>query len=131
MPATRSSSRQQLRRNPTEISLSSSPETSTRPNAKRKNVAQLKPVPSGEVIEISSDDDEPSGLINPAVLDLRRHVKKLKDENVRYKADLSKFKQELSTAHKEILDLKKTSGQEKGKIVLVRLTFRLLTSSER
>ncbi|KAF5385909.1 hypothetical protein D9615_002359 [Tricholomella constricta] len=123
MPATRTSSRQQLLRNSSEVNPASSPELVARTTSasatkrKRGHAAKPKPVMLGEVIEISSDD-EPTPPLNPVLVELRRQVRKLKEENARYKADLAKSDSELLSAREEILGLKALPTHGKGKLVL-------------
>ncbi|GLB37303.1 putative RING-type zinc-finger [Lyophyllum shimeji] len=120
MPVTRTASRQQYLQDETERDLGSPREPAARTSAtkrKRDAAAKAKPVALGEVIEISSDD-EPPPQTNAALADLRRQLRKLKEENIRCKEDLSKSQRELLSARAEIVELRGSSAPGKGKGVL-------------
>ncbi|RDB25247.1 hypothetical protein Hypma_008017 [Hypsizygus marmoreus] len=128
MPATRTTTRQQLRKtSPThsranDLDLtSSSPESTAHTGVLRKKRDQTQrpkaKVPLGEVIEISSDD-EPPPPINPAIVDLRKQVKKLKEENARFKTDLANSKKDLIRAQEEIVELKTSKRPVNGELLL-------------
>ncbi|KAG6866657.1 hypothetical protein C0991_000767 [Blastosporella zonata] len=82
MPITRTSSHQQVRESTSDLVIASSPESTMRsPSTKRKRDTPPKPkaVVFTEVIEISSDDDEPAPQKPSATMELRSQVKKLKE----------------------------------------------------
>ncbi|KAG6857782.1 hypothetical protein H0H87_004198 [Tephrocybe sp. NHM501043] len=144
MPLTRTNNHPQARADSSTNFLAPSPESTTRSTSakrKRDTTSRPKPVILGNVIEISSDDDEPAPQINSALVDLRRRAKKLKEvgalflfakagrvnhkrtkETSRLKSELISCKNELSCAKKEISELKApSSGPGKGKLTLVRV----------
>ncbi|KAG5646823.1 hypothetical protein DXG03_002200 [Asterophora parasitica] len=126
MPEPRASTRQQLLGNSSEVIVASSsqpvsarPSTSTK--RKREQGAKPKSVVLGEVIEISSDEDEPAPPPNSALVDLRRQIRKLKEENTQCKADLAKTKGELRDVREEIVALKAKPTNGKGKLDISQL----------
>ncbi|KAF9467352.1 hypothetical protein BDZ94DRAFT_1249139 [Collybia nuda] len=88
--------------------------------AKKKKEARKPLIPIGDVIEISSDDDDRPPIAAPPspTQKLRRQIKKLKEENDKYKQDLMKVKQELTKSHAEISELKLLPQPGKGKLIL-------------
>ena len=142
MPATRTSSRQKATEVTSNPSLTHSPRSATHSSLsmrKKDTLPRSKSVLLGEVIEISSDDDEPVPRADSVVVNLRRQVKKLKEvccyypflrgqlfdcletkENSRLKAELATSNGELYSAKKELSELKMSSGNGKGKLVRLR-----------
>ncbi|KAG6920073.1 hypothetical protein DXG01_010141 [Tephrocybe rancida] len=117
MPTIRNTSRQQVRGSSAAATLA----PATRLpfiKGKRDNAPKPKPVILGEVIEISSDEDEPPPQVNSAVVDLRRQINKLKEQISQSKAELVASNNELLGAKEEISELRATSGSGKGKLVL-------------
>jgi len=83
----------------------------------RKRNPLFKPL--GEVIEISSDDDSSSpSLPDRMVTDLRRQVRKLKEENAQCKKDLVVAEKELVKARENVSEMQASLRPEKGKLVL-------------
>lgn len=83
-------------------------------------VRKRKPlVPLGEVIEISSDDESPAPSIpNTIVADLRRQIKKLKEENAQCKQDLVEAEKEVVRARETVSEMQTSLQPEKGKLIL-------------
>ncbi|KAG6898146.1 hypothetical protein C0992_004862 [Termitomyces sp. T32_za158] len=133
MPVTRTSRQHASEDN--NLLLAPSPQPTTRPSSKHKRVPAPKSKPAilAEVIEISSDDDEPPPRAHSVAADLRLQVKKLREvcctligrsefsdrlrnkENTRLKAELKTSGGELCGAKKEIVELKAASRP--GKLV--------------
>ncbi|KAG6862354.1 hypothetical protein C0995_016052 [Termitomyces sp. Mi166 len=115
MPVTRIGSCQRASEVTSNLPLTSSPQPTTRSSSskrKRDTALKSKPVISGEVIEISSDDDELAPRVNSVIVDLRRQIKKLKEENIRLKTELATSGGELSGAKKEIAKLEASSRRK-------------------
>ncbi|TFK44502.1 hypothetical protein BDQ12DRAFT_730555 [Crucibulum laeve] len=84
----------------------------SRPKSKPKSA-----IPLGDVIEISSDDDDAAPSQASIIADLRRQLKKTKEENTRHKHAYEKAHRELTDTREENRVLQTSRRHEKGKLV--------------
>jgi len=133
MPVLRSSSRPQptahgagspTRRSQLSLKdINSSSPASSPCRAKNKETSRRptsKPLQSGEIIEISSDEE--SGIQQSAIIaDLHRQIARLKDENARHKRDLDKYKIQSLSKGKSSLDIAKIEDNLHCEICTLRL----------
>ncbi|KAG6821034.1 hypothetical protein H0H93_007924 [Arthromyces matolae] len=118
MPLTRTSSNRNASENTRIDELVVASRTSSSTKRKRLETAKAKANIFGDVIEISSDDDDVASQpkVDTTVQDLRRHVKRMKEQMSQLKDKLATSASELSSVKQELTDLKAKTTRSRGKV---------------